>query len=105
MILEEIMKYAHKNKTIKTSNIIVRFIGHYITVDAVGLTNGTIGTNSPTNGNIGTNGTIGCRETSGFSGYQWYHWLPMVPLVKFQMVPLGESRTHALSFFIPVTFQ
>ena len=39
---------------------------------------------------------LAAEKRSGFSGYQWYHWLPMVPLVKFPMVPLGESRTHAI---------
>ena len=39
---------------------------------------------------------LATEKRSGFSGHQWYHWLPMVPLVKFPMVPLGESRTHAL---------
>ena len=39
---------------------------------------------------------LASEKRSGFSGYQWCHWLPMVPLVKFPMVPLGESRTHAI---------
>ena len=39
---------------------------------------------------------LAAEKRSGFSGYQWYHWLPMIPLVKFPMVPLGESRTHAI---------
>ena len=41
---------------------------------------------------------LATEKRSGFSGYQWYHWLLMVPLVKFPMVPLGESRTHVISF-------
>ena len=48
---------------------------------------------------------LAVEKRSGFSGYQWYHWLTMVPLVtKFptvplgDTVPLGESRTHAISF-------
>ena len=39
---------------------------------------------------------LATKKGSEFSGYQWYHWLPMVPLVKFSMLPLGESRTHAI---------
>ena len=45
--------------------------------------------------------TLAVEKRSGFSGYQWYHWLPMVPLVKFPMVPLGESRTHAVWAKLP----
>ena len=41
---------------------------------------------------------LAAEKRSRFSGFQWYQWLPMVPLVKFLMVPLGESRTHAISF-------
>ena len=40
---------------------------------------------------------LAAEKRSGFSCFQWYLWLPMVPLVKFPMVPLGESRTHAMS--------
>ena len=40
---------------------------------------------------------LAAEKRSGFSCYQRNHWPPMVPLVKFPMVPLGESRTHALS--------
>ena len=40
---------------------------------------------------------LAAEKRSGFSGHQGYHWPPMLPLVKFPMVPLGESRTHALS--------
>ena len=49
-------------------------IDHYTTVDNIGLTNGTIGTNVSANGNIGTNGTFGCRKTFRVL------WFPMVPL-------------------------
>ena len=70
----------------------------YFAVGTVGLTNGTIGTtkgnigtNVSTNGNSSTNGTIDCRETFNVL------WLSMVPLVKFPMVPVGESRTHAVT--------
>ena len=40
--------------------------------------------------------SLAADKRSGFSGYLWYHWLPMVPLVKFPIIPLGESRMHAL---------
>ena len=39
---------------------------------------------------------LASEKRSGFSGYKWCHWLHIVPLVKFPMVPLGESRTHAI---------
>ena len=39
---------------------------------------------------------LAAEKRLGFSGYKWYHWLLIVPLVKFPMVPLGESGTHAL---------
>ena len=76
MILE-ILKYTHKNKTIKQVTL-VRCIGHYITVDAVGLTNGTIGI------------SLG---------------LPMVPLVPTflpmvtlaPMVPLADEKRSGFS--------
>ena len=42
---------------------------------------------------------LAVEKRSGFSGYQWYHWLPMVALVKFPMVPVGESRTHAVGYW------
>ena len=58
-------------------------IDHYITVDTVGLTNGTTGpTNVTIGANVSTNVTI-----------------IMVPLVNFPMVPLGElehSKTKGL---------
>ena len=57
----------------------------------IGNTNGTIGNTIGTKGN--SNGTIGPPNgTIGTNGK------PMVPLVKFPMVPLGEPRTHAVSF-------
>ena len=90
----EILKYTHKNKNIKKLDVLI--IIFLLTPLPVGLTNGAIGTingtNASTNGKIDTIGTIGCRETFRVL------WLPMVPLalVKFPMVQLGESRTHAI---------
>ena len=64
-----------------------------ITVDTIGLTNGTTGT---TNGTVGTNvSNNGNNGTIGSPKRFRVIWLPMVPLVKFPMLPLGESeRAH-----------
>ena len=84
---------------------------HYITVDTIGLTNGTnrttngtIGTNVSTNGNIGTNGTIGCRETFRVL------WLAMVPLATNESIgkisngTIGRIPNTGIVFALAVYF-